>query len=105
MTDAISLIRPGQTTLILILAIALPIIFILLGLALMKGAYKLKANPRAFLLVSFIMGIVYVFMATSAYQDQRKWGIITGYAVLAAVWPVVGLFQYRAMKRTNKALP
>jgi ABC-type multidrug transport system permease subunit len=105
MTDAISVINPGQTTLILILAIALPVIFILLGLALMKGAYKLKASPRAFLLASFIMGIVYVVMARSAYHDQKKWGIIIGYAVIAAVWPVVGLLQYRAMKRTKKALP
>ena len=102
MISAIGLTSPQQTILLIALAIALPVILIALGLAFMKGAHNIKSHPRAFLIISFIMGACYIALLVGSYYDQKRPIILIVYGVTAVLWPVVGVVQYRAMKKANE---
>jgi hypothetical protein len=102
MVNAIGQVLPQHTTLLVAVAIALPIILVGAGLLFLKVTNKLQQNPRAFMIAGILLGLLYVVPLTDGFLRHRSAFALIGYGLCVVWWPVLGIMQYKAKVKSSR---
>ena len=102
MVSAVGHVSPQQTILVVAMAIVLPIILVGLGLMFAKGVLQLKTKPKANLILGLSLGILYIVLLANSLAGLSNKLEIFSYGACAIFWPVYGVMQYRAKLKSSK---
>ena len=92
------LTQPGstQTTVFIAIAVFLPVICVLAGLILFRGAQLARKKPIIMLIFGVLCFICYGFIGFVTLRESSNMLKGSAYWLLAIAWLVIGCLQYRA---------
>jgi hypothetical protein len=92
----------------LLMMIALPVLFICLGILLAKGAKWAQKKPMAGLLAGIALGVsslAQLLHGWKSHEDPKTIMWLIFYSLMVVAWPIWGVAQYRAKKEQIRTQP